>query len=104
MAGVERAFEREPRAEQWATGTTQVLRQTLESEPVMLAALRGIECRSSSCRMEIRDDGSATFAEEFPLMVHHLGAVLPEVRFGQSALGDGAQLHILYMTKSADEP
>ena len=54
-------------------------------------------------RLEIRDDGSATFSEEFPLMVHEIGAVLPEIRFSQSNLGSGAQLHILYMSKSAAE-
>ena len=103
MAGIERAFEQEPRNDKWAAETTQRLRKTLDSEPTMLAALRGIECRSSSCRMEIHDDGSATFSEELPLMVHELGAVLPEARFTHSELGGGAQLHVLYMSKSATE-
>jgi hypothetical protein len=103
MAGIERAFDQEPRDEQWAAGTTQRLRKTLESEPVLLAAVRGIECRSSSCRMEIRDDGSATFAEELPILVHEIGAVLPEARFTQSDLGNGAQLRVLYLSKSAEE-
>jgi hypothetical protein len=103
MAGVERAFEQEPRNEQWSKGTLQGLRKALEAEPTMIAAVRGMECRSSSCRVEIRDDGSATFAEEFPLMVHEMGAVLPQARFTQSDLGSGAQLHILYLSKSADE-
>jgi hypothetical protein len=102
MAGVERAFEQEPRNEHWASGTSELLRNALGTEPIMLAALRGIECRARSCRMEIRDDGSAAFAQELPLMVHALGAVLPEVRFTQSDLGSGAQLHILYMSKSDD--
>lgn len=101
MVGVERAFEREPRDEKWAAGTTQALRQSIEAEPVMLAALGDIECHSSSCRVEVRDDGSQTFATEFPLLVHQMGAVLPEVRFSQSDLGGGAQLHVLYMSKSA---
>ncbi|HTU62272.1 MAG TPA: hypothetical protein VMF89_27625, partial [Polyangiales bacterium] len=77
MVGVERAFEREPRDENWATGTTRMLRETVEAEPVMLAALGNIECHSSSCRVEVRDDGSQTFATEFPLMIHQMGAVLP---------------------------
>jgi hypothetical protein len=103
MAVIERAFEQEPRNESWAIKTTQRLRKTLETEPIILAAVRGIECRSSSCRMEIRDDGSATFGEEFPIMVHEMGAVLPEVRFTHSDLGSGTQLHVLYMSKSAAE-
>lgn len=101
MVSVERAFEQEPRNEQWAKGTSDLLRETLGTEPIMLAAVRGIDCRSNSCRMEIRDDGSAAFAEEFPIMVHQMGAVLPEVRFNQSDLGSGAQLHVLYMSNAA---
>lgn len=103
MVSVERAFEREPRDERWAASTSQLLRQSIEAEPVMLAALGNIECHSSSCRVEVRDDGSQTFATEFPLLVHQMGAVLPEVRFSQSDLGSGTQLHILYMSKSAPE-
>jgi hypothetical protein len=101
MAGVERAFEQEPRDERWAQGTAQSLRQALESEPVMVAAMRGIECRSRSCRLELRDDGSAAFAEEFPLMMHDMGALLSEVRFSHAELSDGARLHIMYMTQSS---
>lgn len=101
MAGIERAFEQEARDERWAKGTGEQLRETLKAQPVMLAALRGIECRSSSCRVEIHDDGSGAFAEEFPLIVHELGAVLPEIRFSHSELGGGAQLQTLYMSKTS---
>jgi hypothetical protein len=101
MVSVERAFEQEPRNDAWAKDTSQLLREALGTEPIVLAAVSGIECRSSSCRMEIRDDGSASFAEEFPIMVHQMGAVLPEVRFNQSDLGNGSRLHILYMTNAA---
>jgi hypothetical protein len=102
MAAVEHRFEREPRDEKWAAETVQRIRETLEAEPIMLAALRGIDCRSSSCRMEIGDDGSAKFAEEFPVMMHHMGAVLPEVDFAQLESGDASKVHVMYMAKSSD--
>lgn len=101
MAAVERAFDQQPRDERWAQGTAQRVRETLESEPIMLAALRGIECRSSACRLELRDDGSTAFAQELPLMMHNMGAVLPEVRFGHAELSDGARLHVMYMSQSS---
>ena len=104
ITGVERAFEREPRDERWAQGTAQRLRTTLQSEPILVAAVRGIECRSRSCRLELRDDGSTAFAEEFPLMMHEMGALLPEVRFGHAELSDGARLHIMYMSQSSSAP
>jgi hypothetical protein len=103
MAEIERAFEREPRDAAWATGTTQLLRQTVETEPLMLAALRGIDCRSISCRMEVYDDGSPAFTESFPALLHHMGAILPEVRFDHAELAGSAQLHTLYMSKSSSE-
>jgi hypothetical protein len=102
MATVERAFEQQPRDEHWAPRTTQRLRETLEAEPVMVAALHGIECRSTSCRLELRDDGSTAFAEHFPLVMHDMGAVLPEVRFSHAELSDGARLHVMYMQRSAE--
>jgi hypothetical protein len=102
MATVERAFEQQSRDERWAQGTAQRLRETLETEPVMIAALHGIECRSSACRLELRDDGSTAFAEHFPLVMHEMGAVLPEVRFSHAELADGARLHVMYMQRSAE--
>lgn len=102
MAGIERSFEREPRNQLWSSETAQRLRQTLEAEPLMLAALRGIECRLSSCRMELQDDGSAAFSDSFPAVLHHVGAILPEAHFDHAELAGGAQLHTLYLSKSAD--
>lgn len=102
MAAVERAFEQQPRDDRWAQGTAQRLRETLEAEPVMIAALHGIECRSSACRLELRDDGSTAFAEQFPLVLHDMGAVLPEVRFSHAELSDGARMHVMYMQRSAE--
>lgn len=102
MAAVERAFEQQPRDDRWAQGTAQRLRETLEAEPIMLAALHGIECRSTACRLELRDDGSTAFAEQFPLVMHDMGAVLPEVRFSYAELSDGARLHVMYMQRSAE--
>jgi hypothetical protein len=102
MANVERAFEQQPRDEGWARSTAQRLRETLEAEPVMIAALYGIECRSTACRLELRDDGSTVFAEQFPLVMHDMGSVLPEVRFSHAELSDGARLHVMYMQRSAE--
>ncbi|HTU61271.1 MAG TPA: hypothetical protein VMF89_22605 [Polyangiales bacterium] len=102
MAAVERAFEQQPRDVRWAQGTAQRLRETLEAEPIMLAALHGIECRSTACRLELRDDGSTAFAEQFPLVMHDMGAVLPEVRFSHAELSDGARLHVMYMQRGAE--
>jgi hypothetical protein len=100
MEAVEASFRQEASDPRWSADVTATVQGVLASKEAASIELRGLECRSSTCRIEIVDDGNGKLAMAMPLFILHLGRTLPHVVVDHIDDGDGAKVMILYMSRS----
>lgn len=79
-------------AVQAAIGETAELRQMA----------KGVECRSSTCRVELTDDGSGKLASILPMFAMRVGQQLPSVDARRIGDASGAATLVLYMSRHSD--
>ena len=101
MTEVEADFEAEPRDARWAQETASLLSARASSDAVMRTAVKRIECRSSTCRVEMVDDQKGPFTRQLPLFVQSIGTVFPlaEVRTVENA--DGTRTLSVYFSSQS---
>ncbi len=75
------------------------VQEALAGNETASTALRAVECRSSTCRVEIVDDGTGKLAMAVPLFILQLGKTLPYAMVNQVDQGNGAKTMILYMSR-----
>jgi hypothetical protein len=101
MTEVAENFEAEVRDARWARDTASLLTARAGGDAVMRAAIKQVECRSATCRVEMLDDQKGAFARQLPIFVQGLGGVFPsaEVRTVENA--DGTKtLNVYFSTRS----
>ena len=96
----EAGFNDEPTDARWAAATGTLIQQQIASWPTLRGATHSLECRSKSCRVELRDDGSQNFARELPRLVHRLGPHLSSVVVDLVQDEQGRRMQVLYMTRA----
>jgi hypothetical protein len=103
IARVEAAFRVEATDPQWSSATSSAIRGAATGDDSLRASLRGVECRSQTCRVEIADDGSGGLDKALPMFVHQLAQQLPSVTADRVDDGRGAASMVLYMSASEAE-
>ena len=99
----EAGFNDEPTDARWAADTGAMIQRQLASQPALRSATKAIECRSRTCRMELRDDGSPAFGQQLPELVHELGPQISSVVIDVVKDAQGKRTQVLYMTRAEPE-
>ncbi len=98
MAAIESAFQNESNHPQWASATTNVIRQALDGVGIAQSSLRNIECRSHTCRVEIADEGSKDLPKSLPLLALQVGQTLPSITAQRIDGQVGGAATVLYLS------
>jgi hypothetical protein len=100
IATSEAAFQGERGDGRWAQATTSAIQAALtQVDDAVRGQVRSIECRSTSCRVEINAGANDSLAQELPLVIAQLGQTLPHMTAGQIDQGDGRQATVLYLSR-----
>lgn len=99
MARLAESFEREPRDAHWSASTSQFVAGALGKEPALAALAGAVDCRSSTCRLELQHDDEGVVDKQLPLFLHNLGQTLPEAE-ADHAVVDGKSRYTLYLKRS----
>jgi hypothetical protein len=97
VAGLQSAFGQERVDPRWAPTTTSRLWDAINHDDTMRGAMRNVECRATTCRVQVSDDGSGSVNKNLPLWSQQLSDLLPRM-VGQSVVGaDGRTETVLYL-------
>ncbi|QWF15080.1 hypothetical protein [Lysobacter capsici] len=97
VAGLQASFQLEKVDPRWSTKTTSRLWDAINQADAMRGAARNVECRASTCRMELADDGSGRVNKSLPLWSQQLVDVLPRM-VGQTVVNQNGQTQtVLYL-------
>ncbi|MGH8557667.1 MAG: hypothetical protein ACRESZ_09445 [Methylococcales bacterium] len=99
MAKVEADFQRESTDTTWATHAEASVQKAVVEDNLAWNALRNIECRSHTCRIEMTDDNSGGLSQFIPLLGLQLADILPNISMMSSQIedGSGGNVTILYL-------
>lgn len=97
VAGLQASFRLEKVDPRWSTNATSRLWDAINQADAMRGAARNVECRASTCRIEIADDGSGRINKSLPLWSQQLVDVLPRM-VGQTVVNQNGQTEtVLYL-------
>jgi hypothetical protein len=109
MNALESAFVREPMDPVWAASTSAQVEEALSALEAAPVGIRDLECRASTCRLEISGDtlfnheGKAVpFGKGLPLLLLRLADTLPSASAYQREDGNGAAGTVLFLSRDAD--
>ena len=100
MADIASDFQKEATNAAWARSTTSALQSQLTASEALRTTMRGVECRSQTCRVELDDDGSGKMAKEIPLFIQQFADSLPSMQADHIDDGNGHRTLVLYMTRN----
>jgi hypothetical protein len=92
-------FRAEPKDAKWAQSTTAEVQAAANANEAIRDAIRGIECHSESCKVQIFDDGTGGVQKALPLFVQSLGETMPTVQADHEDDGQGHLNMTLYMSR-----
>jgi len=99
MNAIAERFRAEPKDPRWAQTATAAVQAAASANEAIRGALRGVECRSDSCRVEIVDDRSGGVAKGLPLFVQSLGDTMPTMQADHEEDGQGHVNMTLYLSR-----
>lgn len=102
MAERETSFRKEPEDPRWAAATAAALHAAMADDRELRASARSVECRSSTCRLELTDDGSGRLDRLVPRFAMHVAQELRSATATRVQDPSGAVTMVLYMS-SRDE-
>lgn len=95
----ESAFRAEPTDSRWARSMQSQLQQALTAETETPApALRSIECRSRTCRVELLAAPGSDLAGYLPAFASRIGGQLDSMSSAQIDLGNGSAATVIYLS------
>jgi hypothetical protein len=104
MEKIDAAFRRQTIDPSWSASTASAIREVLNSTDVGLQA-ENIDCRSSSCRVALHDDGTGALSKSLPIVALQLAGSMPTVTADTIPQTDGTSNVVLYMSRdSGDAP
>jgi len=104
IAAGDAAFKAEPGGPGWAGSATDLLRARSVSEKVIRAAVKQIDCRSTTCRVEMVDDQKGEFARRLPVFLQGVSNVFPMGQARTVDNADGTKTLSVYLSTVADPP
>ncbi len=103
MKEVAAAFQSELRDQTWAQSHTAFLQERLTADQLMRGALRNIDCRSTTCRLDMVDDRKGGFDRGLPAFLQKLGATFPSGQASTIDNPDGTRSVSVYLS-TAGQP
>ena len=100
VSSAEAGFNEEQTDARWATEFTATIQRQIANQPALRGTAKTVECHSKSCKVELRDDGSAAFATELPQLVDELGAQVSKVIFDLEHDAQGRRTQVLYLSRA----
>jgi flagellar biosynthesis/type III secretory pathway protein FliH len=82
----------------WSSAQRATIQGLANKNEGIRSALRGAECRSHTCRVELVDTAAANLGETLPTFLSEMGAALPRVTAERTTSADGTSSYVLYMT------
>jgi hypothetical protein len=98
MEGVHGDFEREPKDARWSIEIESFLRGVVHQNGAIEQGLRRLECRSQTCRVEMRADGRV--AEQVQSLLQRTRDMLPAMQSEEIQENNGETTLVLYLTTS----
>ena len=99
---IDAAFRRQTIDQSWSATTMSTIHDVLNSTEGGLQA-ENIDCRSSSCRVELYDDGTGRLSKLLPIVAQQLAGSMPTVTANTIPRGDGTANVVLYMSRERDD-
>lgn len=101
VASIDAAFRREVIDPAWSTSTSSRIQSVLSSDEVGHIQADSIDCRSESCRVELRDGGSVELKKNIPMLAVQLAGVLQNIVGDSMARPDGGVTMVLYLSRES---
>lgn len=98
MADVAASFEQEPRDRNFSTTKKAAVDRALQDNPVLQKVAGEVDCRSRTCRVEIRDSKSPEVSKQLPALLQSVGPALRRAQADQVDSGNGVKTTMLYLT------
>ena len=98
MAEVAIAFEEETLDRAFAAPAQSAVEQAFQSIPALQAVAGNIDCRSRTCRVEVRDAKSPEVSKALPLLLQKVGGMLPNMQADNFEDESGRSTAVLYFT------
>lgn len=98
MAEVAMAFEEETLDRAFAAPAQRAVEQAFQSIPVLQAVAGHIECRSRTCRVEVRDAKNPEVSKALPIFLQKVGGTLPNMQADHFEDESGRSTAVLYFT------
>jgi hypothetical protein len=77
LQGVAASYGKEPVDSAWSSSKMSMIQAALAAAPELRPLVRGVECRSQTCRVEFADEPSGRPSNAMPSVMAGLGAELP---------------------------
>lgn len=97
LAAVVGAFQKEPADAAWSTASKSKIGEVASHNEALRHAIRRVDCRSRTCRVELLDDASANLGQNLSLFISELTGTLPVVTTDWTKATDGTGTYVLYM-------
>ena len=105
MQTLEAAFRGESSDPLWSGQAGAVVQAAFARNKALQAALRSVECRSRTCRVEVAaDGGGSALAKLIPVLALQVGKDLPSMTVSEAEDPPGVGTTILYFSKEPDQP
>ncbi len=92
-------FQAETRNVAWSSEKTSTLRETVAGLGALGGALRALDCRSKTCRVQLSDDDATS--SELHRFVRACGRVFPKIVADHVAEPQGKASYVLYLMTDA---
>jgi hypothetical protein len=100
LAKITEEFAKEPSDSNWSSARKSKIRELTERSESMRYAVRNVDCRSRTCRVEMIDDLTANPGENLSLFISELSVTLPKITTDWAKAPDGTSRYILFMSGS----
>jgi hypothetical protein len=101
MQGIVADFEAESRDANWARDRTEEFQKSFARGSLLKKAVQSLDCRSTTCRVEMLDDRSADFFKELNDMVSIIGRSLPTMAGQRVTRPDGTAVAVYFFSKDS---
>jgi hypothetical protein len=101
LAQREADFEAEARDHRWARDTTSAFQDAVTQGPALRAALKSIDCRTTTCRVEMAVDRTPAFQKQLDDLTDKLGPILPSMSYQRVSQPDGTTTTVYFWYKQS---
>lgn len=96
-------YDLETRDARWARETESKIQEVLASARALGDAVESLDCRSASCRVQLKPTQAANFEEDLLRVVHEIGTFLPHTHFDAADPALGKRSTVIYLRASVDD-